>query len=377
MRIWCVIGVLLCWVSVCVAGDAVSRGADGGDEVLVVVNGKAITYEEIVGGMNLQAEINALRATRRVPPEVTDKDLERQLVHQRLRSVVLGRLLEAEADAIQMNISDTQMRLVLLSERKRLGLREDDEKAWAAHVKQYYGLTPTEYLARRRREMRQQQVLYLMCGHFGPVVPQHPVTVYFSLSVTPRDVREAFEEERKDKRVARNIDFREFRLRYPQETSLENRQKLLRAIEDPEVGVYPRVEKGESLEAACEGLEKLLADSRIPGAKLTLSERRTARDSQELGALQYDMVLSVPATGGISKVGADQETDEEGAQFEVITFVQVFSRQDGDLLSFEDPKVQEGLRRTLYNRRLAENQTKVEQALLKRAALVPEQAFRR
>lgn len=351
--------------------------ADGSDEILAVVNGKAITYTEIVGDLDMQAEINAARTIQRIPPEVADSEIETDLVFQRLYSFVLQRLLDGEADRIQLNITDAQMRQIIARERKLIGLEDSDVKGWATYLKEKFNLTPTEYKARRAQEIRRGEIMNYMAGFYGPLPPQFPLEIYFSLSVTPRDVRREFDRTADKWRVARNIDFRQFKLLYPADISLDAKRKLIDAVWQGENSVRNRVQANESLDIASEGIKKLIEDMGLPGVRLEISDRKTAKDDSELDATAYQMVLSVSSTGGISEIGRADETDENGQQYEGVTFVRLFSRLDGDRRDYESPKVQEGIRNKIENERLSQNRAKVEQALIKRAAIVPETLFAR
>jgi hypothetical protein len=351
---------------------------DGSDEILAVVNGQAITYQEIAGDTDMQAEINAARSIRGVPPDVSDAEIERQIVSLRLQSYVLQKLLDDEADRVQLKISDSQMRAIINREKKLLGLPDEDVKAWATYLKEKFNLSPSEYRDRRREEIRRGEIMNYMAGLYGALPPSFPLEVYFSMSVTPKDVREEFDRTAERWRVARNIDYREFRLIFPQETTQAVRTKLGQAVVEGETSVHARVVEGESFEAASEGLKRLVEDDlKLPGVTIDLGKRQTVGDDRDLRPIAYKMVLSVPTTGGVSEVGGDEFQDEEGQRFEVYTFIQLFSREDGDLRDFESPKVQEGIRATIANQRLAQNRVKVEQALLKRAAIVPENLFAR
>ncbi|MCA8918298.1 MAG: SurA N-terminal domain-containing protein [Planctomycetes bacterium] len=349
--------------------------ADGADEILAVVNGKAITYTQIVGDVDMQAEINAIRTIQRVDPSVSDDEIEKDLVFQRLRSFVLQTLLDAEADRIQLKITDAQMRQIIARERKLIGLEDSDVKGWATYLKEKFNLSPTEYKARRSEEIRRGEIMNYMAGYYGPLPPQFPLEIYFSLSVTPREVRQEFERTADQWRVARNIDYQQFKLLYPSDVSLDARRKLVDAVWQGENSVRSRVQANESLEKASDGLKQLIEDLGIPGVRMEVTERKTAKDDSELDATAYQMVLSVAATGGVSEIGRADETDENGQQYEGVTFVQLFSRDDGDKRNYESPKVQEGIRNKIQNQRLARNRAKVEQALMKRAAIVPEKLF--
>lgn len=359
------------------AQSKAGRVGDGANEVLAIVEGKPITYQQVIAERDMLAEINAIRQTRRVPEEVPDSTLEKQIVHQALQSYILQLLLDGEADKLQINISDTMMRGIMARERRESGIKEEDDQGWARYCKSRYGKTPADYREARRVALRRSESLYYLSGARGPLPAEIPVTAYFSLSVTPKDLRREFDASKVDWRIARKIDFRQFKLFYPQETTLQARNKLLQAIQDPTVGVYARMQKGESMEAATDGLKKLLEDEKFPGVRFELSERRTAKNDDELDATTYGLVLSVPRTGGLSKLAAMNQEEDDGTKLEVVTFAQVFSREEGDQRDFEDPKVQESIRNELFQRRFQENRVKVEQALLKRAAIVPEKLIAR
>lgn len=370
-----VILLLLCATSMCFAID---RG-DGADEILAIVNGKAITYQEIVGDADMQAEINAARAIRRIPLEdMTDDQIESQLVAMRLQSFILHKLLDNEADRVQLKVTDSQMRAIINREKKLLGLADSDIKGWASYLKDKFNLTPSEYRERRRAEIRRGEIMNYMAGLYGALPASFPLEVYFSMSVTPKDVREEFDRTSERWRIARNITYRQFRLIFPAETAQDVRQKLGIAIAEGETSVHARVVKGESMEAASDGLRRLIEDDlKLPGVTIEISPRQTVKDDRDLSPMAYRMVLSVPTTGGVSEVGGDQYSDEDGQVYDVYMFVHLISREDGDLRNFESPKVQEGIRATIEHQRLAQNRAKVEQALIKRAAIVPENLFAR
>ncbi|MBX3458657.1 MAG: SurA N-terminal domain-containing protein [Planctomycetes bacterium] len=368
--------MLLC----CAFGASRAQDAprpDGVNEVLAVVNGSAVTYQEIVGDSDMQSEINAWRAMRQLPATMTDAEIERGLVYQRLESFVLQRLLDAEAKKMQLSISDTQMRQVLARERKGLSIAEDDTRAWARYCKERYNLSPTEYRERRRNEILRNEIMRWMTGVYGPIPPQYPVDIYFSLAVTPRDVRREFDKERDQYRIALDIDYRQFRLLYPQDSAFETRRKLYEAVADGDNSVHARVMRGESLEAASEGLRKLVADLGVPGVKVEMTERKTVKDDTELDPTAYAMVVSLPVSGGVSEIGSVRETDADGTQLDGFMFVRLFRRRDGTLKAFEDPKVQAAIREQIFSTRFQQNQQKVERELLRRAAIVPEKLFRR
>jgi hypothetical protein len=371
------VALLLLSVLSAVPNAANPPGVDGTNDILAVVNGQAITYQQIVGGVDMQTEINTWRSMRRIPPETTDAEIERVMVYQRLQSFILQRLLDAEVEAANLDINNAQMRSFMRRERRALNIDEDDTRAWAEYLKTRYGLTPTEYRERRRQEILRSEMMRFMAGVYGPL-PQHwPVEVYFSLSVTPREIRKAFDEQRERWRIALNIDYREFRLLYPQDINFDARIKLLQAVTEGEHSVHERVMRGESMEAASAGLRQLIDDLGTPGVRLEITERRVAADDRELDPTAYMMVSELPRSGGVSDVGSASDTDEDGTQFDGFMFVQLFSREDGTEKAFEDMKVQEGIRDEIFSRRFQENQHKVERDLLRRAAIVPEHLFPR
>lgn len=358
-------------------GVAQPRQADGANEILAIVNGQAITYHEIVGDTDMQAEINAARTIHGAGTEVSDADIERELVFQRLSVFVLNKLLDAEADRVKLNISDSQMRGIINRERKFLGIADDDARGWARYLKERVNLTPTEYRERKRAEIRRNEIMNYMAGMYGALPPTYPLEVYFSLSVSPREIRDEYDRNPERQRIAREVDYRQFKLLYPAELALENKRKLFSAIVEGETSVQERMDKGESLEAASEGIRKLISDLGVPGISLEISPRQVLEDDRTLDATAAQLVLSVSASGGISEVSLVRDTDEDGQQYEGFTFIQLFKRVDGDRRLFKDPRTQEGIQIGLENKRLMQNRAKVEQSLLARAAIVPEKLFTR
>lgn len=370
--------VTLLTLMIGVVSHANPKKPDGINEILAVVNGDAITYQEIVGDIDLQAEINAARSLQGLPASVTDAQIEKELVFQRLESFILQKLLDAEADRIQLKITDAQMRAIVNSERKQIGLDETDAKGWATYLKEKYNLTPTEYREKRRTTIRQNEIMNYMSGLYGPLPKQYPLEIYFELSVTPADLRKEFERTAEKWRIAKNIDYREFRLEYPADKlSRDDKFKLVTAVVEGENSVRQRVLNNESLEKASEGLQALIDDMAVPGLRMILTERTTVPDDLELDPTTYQLVLQVPVTGGVSDAAAYDDTDENGQRLEGFKFVKLYSRTEGDRRDFESPLVQESIRIGIQNRQFVQNRSKVEQALLKRAAIVPERNFRR
>src|SRR5690606_19949480 len=144
------------------------------NEVLAVVNGRAITYHEIVRDTDIQAEINAWRAYREINENWSDRDIERLIVLQRLGGYVLQKLLDAEAAKVTLRITDSQMRAVLQRERKGLGIDDDDTRTWALYLRERYNLSPSEYRVRRRQEIMRNEMMNYMAGAYGPLPPQWP-----------------------------------------------------------------------------------------------------------------------------------------------------------------------------------------------------------
>lgn len=373
---------LLCLIVVMLAAStplAQEPAIDGFNEVLAIVNGHVITYQEIVGEGELQAEVNARRTMYGIGPNVPDREIERQIVYERLPAFVLQRLLDAEAARIQLRIPDSYMRFVLSRERRALGMGDEETRAWAVYLRERFNFTPSEYRERRRQEITRNEILRYMAGVNGAFPPQFPLDIYFSLSVTPSEVRREFDRVRERYVIPLDIEFREFRLIMPQDTDLVARSKLVEAAAEPrvETSVYARVLRGESLEGASDGLRRMIEAEDIPGVSLTLGERRFEPDDSNLDTTVTEQILSVPTTGGFSEPATFYETGEDGTEYIGIVFVQVFSRKDGSLRAFEDPKVQQGIRDRIFNRRFQDNQQKVERELMKRAAIVPELQFRR
>ncbi len=353
------------------------------NEVLAVVNGRAITYHEIVRDTDIQAEINAWRAYREINENWSDRDIERLIVLQRLGGYVLQKLLDAEAAKVTLRITDSQMRAVLQRERKGLGIDDDDTRTWALYLRERYNLSPSEYRVRRRQEIMRNEMMNYMAGAYGPLPPQWPVDTYFSLSVTPRDVRREFDKDREKYLYAYDIRYREFILKYPLDTAFapseehSKRGQLGEAVRAPKTGVRARVASGETLEGASAGLKQLIKDLGIPGAEVVLTPEKVADDDSELDPTAYQMVLSLRSGSGVSEVGAYEETAEDGTMLGGLRFVQLISCRFGEQKVFDDPKVQEGIRQQLFGRRLNENRMKVEQELLRRAAIIPRDWFTR
>lgn len=346
---------------------------DGVDDILAIVNGKAITRQEVLAGVNISQEVNTARIVMNFGPEVTDAAIEKNLVYNKLETLILDKLLDEEADKLQISVSDSQLRPMLNFEKKSLGIKVSDSRAWAAYLKEQYNQTPTEYKNRRRISMRRQTVLDYMAGQYGALPPEFPLEIYFSLAVTPKDIRKAYDEDPERVRIATNIEYQRFKLLFPSSiTSISDRQKLIMAIQLPDTGVYARVQNGESIEAACDGLRVLLKDLSIPGAKVVISKKLAAKNDTELDAITYGQVLETPEDGGLSSLGSTRETGDDGTVLEGVQFIVVKSWQAGETKNFEDSKVQKELKDRLYNNKLATNRDKVRRELIRKAAVIPE-----
>lgn len=364
--------LLMLPVLVLAGNDSADVRIDGVDDILAIVNGKAITRQEVLAGVNIEQEVNTTRIVLNLGQEITDEAIEKNLVYSRLDGIIIDKLLDEEADKLNINISDSQLRPMLNFEMKALGIKVSDTRAWAAYLKQQYNQTPTEYKNRRRISMRRQTVMDYMAGQYGALPPDFPLEIYFSLSVTPKEVRKAYDEDPEKIRIARKIKYQSFRLLFPSNlTSISDRQKLNSAIQS-QTGVYVRVKKGESLEAASDGLEVLLKQLKIPGAKLEISKELFVKDDSELDATTSGMIRETPEQGGLSPLGSVRETDKDGTAFEGIQFLRVISWEAGEAKNFEDPKVQKEFKDRIYNNKLVSNRDKVRRELIRKAAVIPE-----
>ncbi|KAA0213116.1 hypothetical protein EDM80_08605 [bacterium] len=367
--------MLLCALPLCVQANP--RGSsDGYNEILAIVDGEPITYQDVLGGRNdLSAEVRTQREVRRIPISVTDKEIERGIVYGQLDTFIVNRLLLSEARKInfESNVKDSDVRTVIQNERRLLGIADGDEVRWANYLQEKFSLTPSEYRERRRRDMIQNQMVFVMAGGQGALPTEFPLSVYFPLNVSPRDIRAAFDADREKYKVARKVDYRLLKLSFLANTSLGDRRKLGAAFGECQA----RAKRGESLESASSGLRLLVEQMGLPGLKLEVSERRRAETDKDLDPSVYQMVLSLPRAGGVSEYGTAPYTDEKGVSFDSYLFIQLFSKEEGDARQFSDPKVQAEIREAVYNRRLQENIGRVQQALLKRAVIIPERLIAR
>ena len=370
MRAICAICTLVLLVTAVLAAPNV---ADGKNEILAIVDGEPITYQQIVGRMDLAAEIRTVREVRRVPETITDADIERDLVYGQLEVFLVRRLLTAEAERIGFTVSDGDLRSVIARERTMLGIADGDEVTWANYTQQKFGLTPSEYRERKREEIRQQQVLYLMAGAQGPVPTSYPISVSLAISVTPKELRAAFDKERDRYKVASKIDYQVVKLIFPRNTTLDDRRKLVAVLNE----AHERAKKGEGLDAATAGLKSLIDQLPVPGLRCSVTARQTAEDDSKLNPLDYKMILSVPKQGGVSEIGAVAESDAGGTEYDGYQFVKLYSKEEGSARRFDDPKVQGALLEALRNDKLEDNISRVQTLLLKRAVIVPEKLIAR
>jgi len=352
-----------------------NRVSDGYNEILAVVDGEPITYQDVIGRLDLAAEVRTMREVRRIADSVSDKEIERGLVYNQLDVFIVNRLLLGEAKKVNIdsNIKESDVRNAIARERALLGIAEGDEVKWAMYLQQKYGQTPSEYRERKRTDIIQNQMLYLMAGSNGSLPTEFPLSVYFPLSVSPKAIRKAFEADRDQYKFARKIDYRVLKLVFQSDTELGDRKKLYAALLDCQT----RVRKGESLESASDGLGLLKEQMNLPGLNLIVGERTKIDNDEGLDPTLYQLVLSLPVTGGVSDIGSAPETDDKGTKFEGYMFIQLFSKEEGDARRFDDPKVQTTISQMLYNRALQENMAKVQQALLKRAVIVPDRLIAR
>jgi hypothetical protein len=225
---------------------------------------------------------------------------------------------------------------------------------------------------RRRQEITRNETMNYMAGAYGPLPPQNPLAVYFALSVTPRDVRKEFEKDSEKYVYAYDIKYREFILKIPEDSNYDRRKAIVNAVDGSKNSVRARVLSGESIKAASSSLSQLIEEQGVPGAEVVVSDEKHAKDDSELEPIVYRMVLTLPPTGGVSELASYAETTDDGTVYGGVRFIKLISCRFGALRVFDDPKVQEGIREQLFAQRLAENRRKVEQELLRRAAIVPE-----
>lgn len=353
----------------------VDKICDGSNEIVAVVDGTPITYQDVVGKVDLAVEVRTMRQVRRIADNISDKEIERAIVYSQIEVFVINRLLLNEARKVRVdsNIRDSDVRAVIKQERSAKGIADGDEIAWARYLQEKYSLTPSEYRERKRTEVIQQQMLYVMAGGQGSVPTEYPLSVFFPLSVTPRDLRAAFNAERLTNRNATQIDYRALTLIMPASTTLGDRQKLYDALKDAQA----RTRAGETLESAAAGLKILERQMGLIGLKVVVGERTIAKTQADLDDTAYQLVLSLPAGGGVSEAAGMAPFDEGDLKYEGYMFVQLFSKREGDAISFDDPQWQSTKLAELQRARMDENIGKVQRALLRRAVIVPSRLIAR
>lgn len=348
---------------------------DGANEIVAVVDGTPITYQDVVGKVDLAVEVRTMRQVRRIAENITDKEIERAIVYSQIEIFIVNRLLLNEARKVRVdaNIRDSDVRAVIKQERAAKGIAEGDEIAWARYLQEKYSLTPSEYRERKRTEVIQQQMLYVMAGGQGSVPTEYPLSVYFPLNVSPKDLRAAFNAERHTNKNATQIDYRALKLILPTTTSLGDRRKLYEALQDARA----RTSAGESLDSAAAGLKILERQMGLIGLKVVVGERTIAKTQADLDDTAYQLVLSLPARGGVSEIAGMAPYEEGDFKYEGYMFVQLFSKREGDAISFDDPQWQSTKLAELQRAKMDENIGKVQRALLRRAVIVPSRLIAR
>lgn len=348
---------------------------DGSNEIVAVVDGTPITYQDVVGKLDLAIEVRTMRQVRRIPESVTDKEIERAIVYSQIEVFIVNRLLLNEAHKVRVdaNVRDSDVRAIIRQERMQKGIADGDEIAWANYLQEKYSLTPSEYRDRKRTDVIQQQMIYLMAGGQGNVPTEYPLTVFFPLNISPKDLRRAYNAERQFNKNATQIDYRTLKVIVLSSTVIADRRKLYEALQDAQA----RVRAGESLESAAAGLKILEAQMALPGLRIEIGPRQLAKAQTDLDDTAYQQVLSLPATGGVSEISAMPTFEEKDAKFEGYQFVQLFSKREGDAILFNDPQWQSTKLQELTSAKLDENIGKVQRALLKRAVIVPSRLIAR
>ena len=131
---------------------------DGSNEIVAVVDGTPITYQDVVGKLDLAIEVRTMRQVRRIPDSVTDKEIERAIVYSQIEVFIVNRLLLNEAHKVRVdaNVRDSDVRAIIRQERMQKGIADGDEIAWANYLQEKYSLTPSEYRDRKRTDVIQQ-----------------------------------------------------------------------------------------------------------------------------------------------------------------------------------------------------------------------------
>jgi hypothetical protein len=274
---------------------------------------------------------------------------------------------------VDANVRDSDVRAIIKNERAQKGIAEGDEIAWANYLQEKYSLTPSEYRDRKRTEVIQQQMMYVMAGGQGSVPTDYPLSVYFPLNVSPKDLRRAYNAERQYNKNATQIDYRTLRVVVTSTTGISDRKKLYAALQDAQA----RALAGESLESAAAGLKILETQMGLPGLRIEVGGRQVAKSQADLDDNSYQAVLSLPSKGGISEIVSIAPFEEKETKFEGWQLVQLFSKREGDAISFSDPQWQSTKLQELTSAKLDENIGKVQRALLKRAVIVPSRLIAR
>ncbi|CAG0975406.1 MAG: SurA N-terminal domain-containing protein [Planctomycetes bacterium] len=351
------------------------RLSDGSNEIVAVVDGTPITYQDVIGKLDLAIEVRTMRQVRRIPDNVTDQEIERAIVYSQIEVFIINRLLLNEARKVRVdaNIRESDVRALIKQERSQKGIADGDEIAWANYLQEKYSITPSEYRDRKRTEVIQQQMIYVMAGGQGNVPTEYPLSVYFPLNISPKDLRKAFNEERKVNKNATQIDYRSLKVIIAATTTLGDRKKLYEALVDAQ----SRARAGESLESAAAGLKILEKQMGLIGLKVVVGERKIAKSQADLDDTAYQLVLSLPERGGISDIAGIAPFDENDVKFEGYELIQLFSKREGDAITFDDPQWQSTKLAELQRAKLDENIGKVQRALLKRAVIVPSRLIAR
>lgn len=348
---------------------------DGSNEIVAVVDGTPITYQDVIGKLDLAIEVRTMRQVRRIPENVTDQEIERAIVYSQIEIFIVNRLLLNEARKVRVdaNIRESDVRALIKQERTQRGIAEGDEIAWVSYLQEKYSLTPSEYRERKRTEVIQQQMIYVMAGGQGTVPTEYPLSVFFPLNISPKDLRKAFNEDRQFNKNATQIDYRTLKVIIPASTGIGDRRKLYEALQDAQA----RARAGESLDSAAAGLKILEKQMGLIGLKVVVGDRAIAKTQADLDDTAYQLVLSLPATGGISEIAGISPFDENEVKYEGYEIVQLFSKREGDAISFDDPQWQATKLAELQRSKMDENIGKVQRALLKRAVIVPSRLIAR
>ncbi|MCC6150299.1 MAG: SurA N-terminal domain-containing protein [Planctomycetes bacterium] len=351
------------------------RLSEGSNEIVAVVDGTPITYQDVIGKLDLAIEVRTMRQVRRIPDNVSDQEIERAIVYSQIEVFIINRLLLNEARKVRAdaNIRESDVRALIKQERSQKGIADGDEIAWANYLQEKYSITPSEYRDRKRTEVIQQQMIYVMAGGQGAVPTEYPLSVYFPLNVSPKELRKAFNDDRKVNKNATQIDYRSLKVVFPVNAAFGEKRKLFEALVDAQ----GRARAGESLESAAAGLKILEKQMGLIGLKVVLGERTIAKSQADLDDTAYQLVLSLPERGGISEIAGMAPYEENELKFEGYELLQLFSKREGEAIAFDDPQWQSTKLAELQRAKLDANIGKVQRALLKRAVIVPSRLIAR